>query len=264
MLLSQNTIEFSVEKSVATIRMCRPEIANRVGPEFMRDLLEATTACRADPDVRAVLLTGSGDFFSAGGDLKYFSAVGDEPKFVLRRLVADFHTALQRLAKLKPPLVVAVNCLAAGGGMSLALAGDLVYAARSATFTAAYTAAGLSPDGSMTVHLSKLVGLRRAQELLLTNRRLSAEEALDWGLITGVVEADALRQHTEELAARLAMGPTQAYGRVRDLLRSSFRNDMETQLDEELEGIVDSLVSADGREGVRAFLDKRKPRFTGQ
>ncbi len=263
MLMSQKTIEFSVEKGVATIRMCRPEIANRIGPAFMKDLLEATTTCRADPDVRAVLLTGSGDFFSAGGDLKYFSAAGDE-KSVLRRLVTDFHTALQHLAELKAPVVVAVNGIAAGGGMSLALAGDLVYAARSATFTAAYTAAGLSPDGGMTVHVSKLVGLRRAQELLLTNRRLSAEEALDWGLITGVVEADALRQYTEALAARLAMGPTQAYGLVRDLLRSSFSNTMETQLDKELEGVVDSLVSADGREGVRAFLDKRTPQFTGQ
>jgi 2-(1,2-epoxy-1,2-dihydrophenyl)acetyl-CoA isomerase len=262
MLMSQKTIEFSVEKGVATIRLCRPEIANTVSPASATDLLEATTACRANPEVRAVLLTGSGKFFSAGGDLKYFSTEGDELK--LRKLVTDFHAALLHLATLKVPVVVAVNGIAAGGGMSLALTGDLVYAARSATFTAAYTAAGLSPDGSMTVLLSKLVGLRRAQELLLTNRRLSAEEALDWGLITGVVEADALAEHAEAVATRLANGPTQAYGRVRDLLRSSFSNTMEAQLDKELEGIVESLISVDGREGLRAFLGKRKPTFTGQ
>ena len=262
MTMNQKTIEFSVQKGVATIRLCRPEIANTISPALATDLLEATTTCRADPKVRAVLLTGSGKFFSAGGDLKYFSTESDELK--LRKLVTDFHTALLHLATLKAPVVVAVNGVAAGGGMSLALAGDLVYAARSVTFTAAYTAAGLSPDGSMTVQLSKLVGLRRAQELVLTNRRLSAEEALDWGLITGVVEADALAEHAEAVATRLANGPTQAYGRVRDLLRSSFSNTMEAQLDKELEGIVESLISVDGREGLRAFLGKRKPTFTGQ
>ena len=262
MLMNQKTIEFSVEKGVATIRLCRPESANTVSPALATDLLEATTTCRTDSDVRAVLLTGSGKFFSAGGDLRYLSTEGDELK--LRKMVIDFHAALLDLSALKAPVVVAVNGIAAGGGMSLALAGDLVYAARSATFTAAYTAAGLSPDGSMTVLLCKLVGLRRAQELLLTNRRLSAEEALDWGLITRVVEADALAEHAENVAGRLAAGPTQAYGRVRDLLRSSFSNTMEAQLDKELEGIVESLVSPDGREGTSAFLGKRKPQFTGR
>ena len=262
--MSEKSLEYSVEKGVATIRLCRPEIANRIGPAFVTELLDATTKCHADPDVRAVLLTGSGDFFSAGGDLKYFSAAGDTLESEIRKMVDDFHEALLHLAALKAPIVVAVNGVAAGGGMSLALAGDLVYAARSASFTTSYTAAGLSPDGGMTVQLAKLVGLRRAQELLLTNRRFSADEALEWGLITGVVEADALLQHAGEMASRLAAGPTEAYGRVRDLLGSSFSNPMNAQLDKELDGIVRSLLSEDGREGVTAFLAKRRPVFTGR
>jgi 2-(1,2-epoxy-1,2-dihydrophenyl)acetyl-CoA isomerase len=162
---------------------------------------------------------------------------------------------------MRAPLVVAVNGAAAGAGMSLAVAGDLVLAAASAKFSMAYTAAGLSPDGSSTFFLPRLVGLRRTQELMFTNRRLDADEACAWGLVTRVVPDDALQREARALARQLAEGPTAAYGTVKSLLTSAFDESLETQMEHEARGIAAMAATPDGREGIRAFLEKRAPRF---
>jgi 2-(1,2-epoxy-1,2-dihydrophenyl)acetyl-CoA isomerase len=161
------------------------------------------------------------------------------------------------------PLVVAVNGTAAGAGFSVAISGDLVLAAESAKFAMAYTAAGLSPDGSSSFFLPRLVGMRRAQELMLTNRRLSAAEALDWGLVSQVVPDAELADTAFALAKQLAAGPTRALGMVKKLLATSFQESLETQMELEARGIAEMAGTADGREGIDAFLSKRAPGFRG-
>ena len=153
--------------------------------------------------------------------------------------------------------------MAAGGGFSMALFGDIVFAARSAKFVMAYTNAGLSPDGSSSYYLPRVVGLRRAQELMLTNRMLSAEEAQEWGIVTTVVDDDVLLEEAEKLANKLANGPTRAYGAVKKLLSRTFEQSLEEQLEIESRHIAKMADSVDGREGLDAFLKKRKPSFKG-
>jgi 2-(1,2-epoxy-1,2-dihydrophenyl)acetyl-CoA isomerase len=219
--------------------------------------------CEESPDVRAVLLTGSGKMFCSGGDLRSFAEKGDALPAGLKVLTAYLHAASSRFARMNAPMVVAVNGAAAGAGFSLAVAGDLVVAGESAKFTLAYTAAGLSPDGSSTWTLPRLVGTRRAQELMLTNRRLSAAEALDWGLVTRVVPDEELSDASRALARELAQGPTRAYGVVKTLLLSSHAEGLETQMEHEARGIAAMGGTPDGREGIQAFLETRAPKFTG-
>jgi 2-(1,2-epoxy-1,2-dihydrophenyl)acetyl-CoA isomerase len=158
---------------------------------------------------------------------------------------------------------VAVNGAAAGAGFSMAASGDLVLAARSAKFSMAYTAAGLVPDGSASWYLPRIVGVRRAQELMLTNRRLSAEEAMDWGIVTRVVDDESLADEAAALATQIAAGPTIAYGSVKRLLAASLQNPLEAQLELESQAISEAAVTQDGREGVAAFFAKRAATFGG-
>ena len=161
------------------------------------------------------------------------------------------------------PVIIAVNGMAAGAGFSIACTGDIVYAAESAKFTMAYTAAGLSPDGSASYYLPRLVGLRRTQELMLNNRRLSAQEALDWGILTNVFADDDLYDEALKTATQLAQGPTKAYGTVKKLLLSSYQESLETQMELEAQGMGAMSSSLDGTEGIAAFLEKRRPKFSG-
>jgi 2-(1,2-epoxy-1,2-dihydrophenyl)acetyl-CoA isomerase len=148
--------------------------------------------------------------------------------------------------------------------MSLAVSGEFALAAESAKLTMAYTGAGLSPDGSSTFFLPRLIGLRRTQELMITNRRLSAAEALEWGLLTKVVADDGLLEEAQALASQLAQGPTRAYGQVKQLLATSSSETLETQLELESRGIAAMAGSPDGREGIQAFVEKRAPKFSGR
>jgi 2-(1,2-epoxy-1,2-dihydrophenyl)acetyl-CoA isomerase len=156
-----------------------------------------------------------------------------------------------------------VNGVAAGAGLSLAACCDLAVAAETATFTSAYTRIGLAPDGSSTYFLSRLLGPRRAMELYLTNRVLTAAEALDWGLVNRVVPAGSLLAEADKLARQLAEGPTGAFASVKALLQSAGNESLETQMELESRAIAAAGASADGQEGIRAFMAKRPPRFTG-
>jgi len=262
-MASFSTIEFGIDKGVARITLDRPDAANGLNLQMARELLEASLACRCSSEVRAVVLTGKGRIFCAGGDLKSFAENQARLQVFIKELTTYLHAAIGNFARMRAPLVVAVNGTAAGAGFSLAACGDLVLAARSAKFTMAYTAAGLVPDGSSSYFLPRIVGLRRTQELMLTNRRLSAEEALEWGLLTRVVEDAELAAETDALAAGLAAGPTRAFGAVKKLLACSFDSALETQMELEGTEIADAAVTPDGREGVAAFLGKRTPTFSG-
>jgi len=261
--MEYENLRFEQAEGVATITLDRPDAANAIDLGLGRELMHAAIRCDEDPGVRAVLLTGAGRMFCAGGDLKSFAARGDDVPALLKELTVYLHAATSRFARMEAPLLVAVNGTAAGAGFSLAVAGDLVWIAESAKLTMAYTAAGLSPDGSSSYFLPRLIGLRRTQELMLTNRRLSAAEALDWGLVSRVLPDAELLEAARALARDLASGPTRAFGVVKKLLATSFHESLETQMELESRGIAEMAGTADGREGIAAFLAKREAKFRG-
>jgi 2-(1,2-epoxy-1,2-dihydrophenyl)acetyl-CoA isomerase len=256
-----SVLTLDVTDGVAEITLNRPDAANALNADLFRELNDAVLRCDADPAVRTVILTGTGRFFCAGGDLKSFFAQGDDLPRHLKEMTLIFHGAVSRLNRMDAPVIMAVNGVAAGAGFSLALAGDLALAAESARFTMAYTRAGLTPDGSSTYFLPRLVGLRRAKELTLTNRTLSAQEALEWGIVNRVVPDAELLPAARALAAELAQGATLALGMAKRLLDSGLNNTLETAMEDEAQAIAAAARTGDGRGGMAAFLEKRTPVF---
>lgn len=258
------TLTLSKNNAIATLTLNRPDAANGLNTKMGEELMRASIEVDEDPEIRAVILQANGKMFCAGGDLKEFASYGEQTGRKLKALTSNLHAAISRLNRMPKPLIVSVNGMAAGAGFSIAIAGDIVIAADNAKFTMAYTAAGLSPDGSCSYFLPRLIGLRKTQELMLTNRRLSAEEALDWGLVTKVVSADELEQTALQIATEMAQGPTLAYSQVKQLLLSSFDNSLETQMELEARGITAMGNSLDGQEGISAFTQKRSPEYHGK
>lgn len=252
-----------IDNGVATVTLNRPNDANALDVPALEQLLPVAVRCDED-DIRAVILTGAGDkFFCAGGDLKSFES---DPNVgaLLKRGTTVFHGAIAKFMRMRAPLIVAVNGHAAGGGMSFSLIGDIVLCADHAKFTMAYSAAGLCMDGSSSYFLPRVVGMRRAMELSLTNRQIDAEEAAELGLVTRVVPQADLMAETNKLARQFADGPTAAYGWIKRLLCDSYSNTLETQMEMETRGISESASSTDGQEGISAFVEKRKPVFVGK
>ncbi len=257
---SMQSIELDLRDRVAVVSLARPAAGNAIDDGFCRDLLSVAFAIDAAPQVRAVVLTARGDNFCFGGDLNAMHAAGVDARSYVGELASHLHAALAVLARLDAPVIAAVNGMAAGGGLGLVLAADLAIAARGARFMAAYTAVGLSPDGSTSFLLPRAVGYKRAMELLLTNRVLDAQEALEWGLVNRVVEDSELDAAAMALAGQLAAGPTGAFGAVKRLLAES-EPGLEAQLGREARSIAARAASAEGREGIAAFLAKRAPRY---
>ena len=253
------SVDVQVSDRIARLTLNSPDTGNALNLELATALAQAAQGLRGS-DVGAVILTGAGKAFCVGGDLNYMRESGEVGDAVLR-LATQFHAGLEALAALDAPVITAVRGAAAGGGMSLAIAGDIVLAADSARFTMAYTAIGFSPDGGSSWTLPRLVGLRRATELMLLNERLDAARAHELGLVTRVVTDDALDSTAGELARRLADGPTAAHGAVKRLLRESATREFSAQLGEEARTIAALAAGSDGREGVAAFLEKRAPHF---
>jgi 2-(1,2-epoxy-1,2-dihydrophenyl)acetyl-CoA isomerase len=261
--MDYSTLLFEIRNNVARITLNRPQAANSINLDMSRELMHAAIRCSEDPSVRAVILTGSGSMFCAGGDLKAFAAQGDNLPGHLKEVTTNLHAAVSRLVRMDAPVVAAVNGTAAGGGMSLCLFCDLVLAAESAKFTLAYTRAGLSLDGSSSYFLPRLIGLRRALELALTNRVLTASEAVAWGIATKAVPDRDLQTEAQTLAAQLAAGATRALGAAKRLLHFGASESLETQMELEAQAIAEQVRIGEGREGIAAFLGKRAPRFTG-
>ena len=262
--MNYQTIVYKKEGALARLTLNRPEAANAMNLQLMQELADIANRCEEDADIRAILITGNGRFFSAGGDLASFANDLDELPVLLKQLTMYLHTAISRFARMNAPVIAAVNGPAAGAGMSLACACDLVLVAESASFTMAYTAAGLSPDGSSSWYLPRRIGELRARELMLTNRKLSATEAVEWGLANRAVKDEELLEEAVKLATTLARGPTLSYGQVKTLLNDSFTHGLETQMEMESRGMAASTRSSDATEGVTAFLNKRKPEFQGR
>jgi 2-(1,2-epoxy-1,2-dihydrophenyl)acetyl-CoA isomerase len=255
-----STILFAVRDKVAHLTLNRPEAANSLNATLSAEMMDAIVRCEDDTDIRALIVSGTGRFFCAGADLKGFYSSGGE----LKSRVSLFHASISRLVRADFPVIAAVNGTAAGGGIGLVCACDLVIAAESARFTMAYTKIGLSPDGTTTYFLPRRIGIGRAMELVLLNRTLSANQALDWGIANRVVADASLAEEAHSIAAQLAAGPTRAYGAAKRLMQSGFTESLETQIEMELRSIGALAHTQDAREAIAAFAAKREPVFAGR
>jgi 2-(1,2-epoxy-1,2-dihydrophenyl)acetyl-CoA isomerase len=249
---------------VATLTLNRPDAYNSLNMVLGRELFTASLELDEDPAVRCIVITGAGRAFCAGGDVKDFVDNLGRIGAHIKELTTYLHGAVSRLARSAKPVIMAVNGVAAGGGLSFALSGDVVVAAESARFTMAYSKIAATPDGSSSYFLPRLIGLRRALELYLTNRVLSAREALEWGLVTRVVPDAELTSSVDALARELAAGPTLAIGGAKRLFHQSTWESLETQMELEAQAIAASGHTEDFREGVTAFANKKTPTFRGR
>lgn len=257
-------LTYEVSDNVATITLNRPDKGNALNGQLIEELFEASILCAGDENVRAVVITGAGKQFCVGGDLDHMVAADKGAEQEMLRMATLYHQGLIRFSHMNAPVIMAVNGSAGGGGFSLALAGDIIMAADTAKFVSAYTASGLTPDGSGSYFLPKHVGLLRAKELFLTNRVLTATEAQDWGMVTRVVPADELATEARTQALAFASGPSQAYGGVKRLLATAYADPIEAQLDKESVSIAKMGVTEDGWNGIRSFLNRVKPVFKGR
>ena len=259
------TINFKIENEIAYIELNRPKQYNSLNQTMADDLFKVSLECDDNPKIRSVLMTGSGeDAFCAGGDVNSFYKFGNKTSSHLKEVTTTLHGAISRLSRMNSPLIVAVNGVAAGAGFSFVGFADIAIASTNATFVSAYSKIGLTPDGSSTYFLPRIIGTRRYTELILTNRVLSANEALDWGLINKVVDFKDLKDEANNLAKKLASGPTLAFGKLKNLVNNSFLDSLEGQMEYEARMISDSAKTKDGMNGIDAFVNKKQVSFKGE
>jgi len=262
--LADGPVRLDYADHVATLVLNRPESSNGMNIAMMRAIHEAVMRCHGDPRVRVVHVRGAGPNFCAGGDVREFASKGEALGDFLRTVTAYLQIAVGALIRLNAVVVCEVQGYAAGGGgLGLVCASDIVVAAKSAKFMAGATRVGMAPDGGASVILPRLVGFRRAMEIVLTNRMLGADEAQAIGLITSVVPDDELAQEARKLVAKLAASAPRASAAAKRLLWSGIGLSVESCLPEEARTVAELSASADAREGLAAVLEKRPPMFTG-
>jgi 2-(1,2-epoxy-1,2-dihydrophenyl)acetyl-CoA isomerase len=260
------TVNVRVQDGAATIELNRPQALNAWNAQLGADLLAALRAAAEDDDVRAVLLTGAGRAFSSGADLKDVSGgdvTAEGHPDVYKTLTERYHPIMHAIREIPKPVIAAVNGPAVGIGCSLALCSDLILAGESAYFLLAFVNIGLVPDGGSSLFLPTRIGMARATELSMLGERLSAAQALDWGLINGVVADDGLLEEAGGLAARLAAGPTRSYAGTKRQLNNWLYSRMDEQLELEARIQQEMAGSPDFIEGAIAFVEKRPARFSG-
>lgn len=253
---------YEYDEAVATITLNRPAVLNALDDTLTRALLEAVERAAADAAVRAVIVTGVGRGFSSGADL---ASVKPDVALDLGRLLRErYHPLIVALRRMPKPVICAVNGAAAGAGMSIAIAGDIVLAARSAYFVQAFSKIGLVPDAGSTWMLPRLVGEGRARALALLGERIDAETAQRIGLVWEVHDDDALLPRAQALAKQLAQRPTRALALIKEVFEGTMQRDLEAQLEREASLQTLAGRTEDFREGVAAFLERRAPQFRGR
>jgi 2-(1,2-epoxy-1,2-dihydrophenyl)acetyl-CoA isomerase len=256
------TVLYSVADGVATITLNRPQVMNALDPEMIRGLRAASEKAEQDAAARVVVLRGEGPAFLAGGDVTLFHARSPDLADLIRAGATDLHHAILALRRAPRPVLASVHGAVAGAGMSLMLAADLAIATEDAKFTMAYSRIGASPDGGSTWALPRLVGYRKALELMLLSETFDAREALRLGLVNWTCGAGRLAEETSGIARRLAQGATIAFGEIKRLAQQD--QALAAQLDAEVQAFVRCAGTRDFAEGVAAFLEKRKPLFKGE
>ncbi|MDH3379863.1 MAG: enoyl-CoA hydratase [Gammaproteobacteria bacterium] len=251
---------------VATITLNRPDVLNALDPGLARELFAALQTAGTDDGVRCVVVRGAGGHFLAGGDIEFFRTQVEQTAATgaddIASIFEHVHGAIRVVRRMPKPVIASVSGAAAGFGVSLMAACDLAVSADNTVFTLAYCHIGASPDGGSTYFLPRIVGLKRTMELVLLGDRFDANTALNMGLVNRVVAADQLEAETIALAERLASGPSTAYSKAKILVNASLHNDLDTQLDFEQMHFLECTASDDFVEGVRAFCEKRRPKFS--
>jgi 2-(1,2-epoxy-1,2-dihydrophenyl)acetyl-CoA isomerase len=259
-----DTLGISVEDGLAQLILRAPDGQNSMTETFCREFGQAALELASRRDVRAILLRAQGRYFSVGGDVGQFAQDLEGAPATVLKGTHGLHMGLARLLRMDAPLVGCAHASAAGGAVSLLSNCDLVFASRSAHFSAAYAQLGFTVDLGASVGLASRMGVSRARRFLLLAETLDAEAALEAGLVDVVVDDDAVLAEATSAAARLATGPTRAFGEVRRLMARSLSTPVETVLEDEAQSLARAAGTADAREGISAFVQKRSPRFTGR
>ena len=265
----QQKVKFQLEHGVGRITLNDPEEHNTLSPQMMEELSKALDRCD-DEGVRVVVITGSKGYFCSGIDVKELYQTlkeegAQELSSHLRCLTDQLHQGIiAKIRQLSKPVIASVNGVAAGAGLGLSLACDLRIAAEDARFLLGYSNIGATANGGITYYLPRLVGAGCAAELFLLNQPISAQRALEVGLVNRLVPAQELERHTMELAVRLASGPTLAYGRVKSLMDHAWTAELNSQLTQEDQAFSEMALTGDLQEGITAFVEKRLPKFKGK
>ncbi|MBY8983902.1 MAG: enoyl-CoA hydratase/isomerase family protein [Candidatus Lokiarchaeota archaeon] len=254
-------LEIDVSNSLAIVCFNRPNQFNAFNIKFMDELITAFNTVSRDTRIKCLILTGRGKAFSAGGDVVEFKNA-EKPDEFMANLVSKLHEGIKILKNMKILSIAAINGACFGAGLGYATACDFRISSKIATFGCAFTKIGLSPDSSSTWHLPKLVGLSLANEMLFLNRVLDAQEALQFSLVNKVINSEGrFLEEVKKFAAEICQGAPLAYSFTKKLIKASYTNDLETHLDKEAENIVKSAGTEDFQEGLKAFFEKRNPRF---
>ena len=264
-MIDKGPVLLDITDGIARLRLNRPDAANGMSAELLSALCDAIMVCHGHPDLRVVLLSGEGTSFCAGGDVRAFASKGEKLPDYIRQATAYLQNAVTGLLRLEAPVIASVQGFAAGGGgFGLVCASDIVIAAESAKFLAGATRVAMAPDAGVSVTLSRLVGLRRALSILLTNPVIPAAEALQMGIVTKVVPDAELADASLALARELAAGAPKALAATKRLVWAGTGTSVEQCLSEEARTVAELSGMADAREGLAAVIERRKPVFTGR
>jgi 2-(1,2-epoxy-1,2-dihydrophenyl)acetyl-CoA isomerase len=250
--------------ALARLVFTQADRGNPIDGDFCAEFARIADEISEDRSVRALLITAEGKNFSFGGDVRKFQAAGEELPKLIKEWTRDLHVGIARLQRMDAPIVTAVHGICTGGMTGTIAGSDVIVIEPSTKFVAAYTAIGYSNDASSSVMFARRMGIARAKRFLIMNEILDAESAVAAGLADEIAPADGLSAKAEEIAKRLADGPTRAYGEIRRLLNTVGDQPLETQLELEAQALARIARTADAQEGLTAFVEKRKPQFRGE